>query len=109
MDEVAQKPRAELTVDVSADGRPLRIGLAGELDLAALPDVQPALNRLLAHDRQPACIDLGALTFLDSTGVAVLVRLANHFAPVEVVRATPAVRRVVQVLGLGARLGLDGT
>ena len=82
--------------------------LGGVLDLAGLPDVQPDLDRLLALPRQPLRIDAGGLEFLDSSGVAVLVRLANHFAPVVVVQAAPSVRRVLQVLGLGARFGLDG-
>ena len=59
-----EPPRARLDVAAEpADGQ-LLIRLGGELDLAGLPAVQPAL---------------------------------------------PQVRRVLQVLGLGARLGLDGT
>ncbi len=107
MDEVVAGGRARLDV-ADADGSPLLIRLGGELDLAGLPDVQPALERLLSMPPRPVRIDAGELQFLDSTGVAVLVRIANHFDRVELRHATPAVRRVVLALGLAAHLGLDG-
>ena len=53
-------------------------------------------------------IDAGELRFLDSTGVAILVRIANHFDRIEILHATPAVRRVVLALGLATHLGLAG-
>jgi anti-anti-sigma factor len=108
VDEVAAGPRARLDVVATADGSPLLIRLVGELDLAGLPDVQPALHRLLGTPPQPVRIDAGELRFLDSTGVAVLVRIANHFHRVELLHAAPAVRRVVLALGLASHLGLAG-
>jgi anti-sigma B factor antagonist len=109
MDEVAAGPRAALDVEAGGDGGPLLVRLGGELDLAGLPDVLPALDRLLGMPPpQQVRIDAGDLRFLDSTGVAVLVRIANHFDRVELVHSTPAVRRVVLALGLAAHLGLDG-
>ncbi len=108
MDEVAAAGRARLDVAPAADGSPLLVRLGGELDLAGLPDVQPALERLLRLPSQPVCVDAAGLRFLDSTGVAVLVRIANHFDRVELVDTTPAVRRVVAALGLADHLGLVG-
>jgi anti-anti-sigma factor len=101
-------PRARLDVVESADGGPLLVRLAGELDLAGAADIRPALDELLRRDAQPVRIDAAELTFADSSGVAVLLRIANRFGPVETVHAVPVVRRVLQVLGLGARLGLRG-
>jgi anti-sigma B factor antagonist len=109
MDELTdQGPRARLDVVPGADGDRLLVRLGGELDLAGMVDVQPAIDRLLGMPPQPARIDVADLEFLDSTGVAMLIRLAKHFERVEVVHARPAVRRVVQVLGLETVLGLDG-
>ncbi|MCZ2860871.1 STAS domain-containing protein [Blastococcus sp. VKM Ac-2987] len=108
MDEVAAGARARLDVEAAGDGGPLLVRLGGELDLAGLPDVLPALDRLLGMPPQPVRIDAGDLRFLDSTGVAVLIRIANHFDRVELVHSTPAVRRVVLALGLAPHLGLDG-
>jgi len=107
VDEVAARSRAQLDVPTgSAEGGGLLVRLRGELDLASLPDVQPELDRLLGLPEQSVSIDVAELTFLDSTGVAVLIRIANHFHPAEVLHAAPVVRRVIQALGLGPHLGL---
>ena len=108
MTEEVAGPRARMTVEEQSDGRALLVRLSGELDIAGVPDVQPVLDRLLAQDRQPVCIDAADLTFMDSSGVALLIRIANRFDSVELVHPTPAVRRVGQVLGLGDRFGMDG-
>ena len=54
-------------------------------------------------------LDLASVDFLDSSGVALLIRLANHFGQVRARAAAPPVRRVIQVLGLADRLGLDSS
>jgi len=113
MDELTG--RARLSVTDRSDGAGLLAAFAGELDIAGLAQVAGPLDDLLARDRQPLRLDLSGLHFLDSTGVTVLIRLANRFDPVESVGATVPVRRVLQVLGLSGRLGLadpqpgDGT
>lgn len=107
MDEVAG-PRARLDVPADADGGRLLVRLGGELDLASLPDVQPGLDRLLSLEAQPVCVDVADLAFLDSTGVGVLIRIANHFGTIELLHAAPVVRRVIQALGLDGHLGLAG-
>jgi anti-sigma B factor antagonist len=96
-----------LCIAGEADGGGLAVRLGGELDIASLPDVAAQVDALLATEPQRAVLDLAELQFMDSTGVAVLLRLAHHFAPLEVRHATPAVRRVVQALGLGTALGLQ--
>jgi anti-sigma B factor antagonist len=106
MDELSGRPRARLSVDERPDGR-LVIELGGELDIASLPDVTPRLDELLRSAPGPACLDLAELGFLDSSGVTMLVRLANHFQPLRTLRVSQPVRRVLEVLGLRDRLGLD--
>ena len=108
MDEIADQSRARLEVTAEPDENGLAARLGGELDVAGVSDIQPDLDRLLGQPQQPLRIDARELAFLDSSGVAVLIRLANHFTPVVIVHTTPSVRRVLQILGLGARFGLDG-
>jgi len=102
--ELTDGPRARL--DVSSSPAGLRIGLAGELDLASLPDVTAGVQQLLARAPQPVLLDLGRLEFLDSSGVTLLVRIANHFGEVRTPIAPEPVRRVIEVLGLAGRFGL---
>jgi anti-sigma B factor antagonist len=107
MDDVSGTPRARLGVSSTPEGE-LLVELSGELDIATLTDVAGAADELLARPAQPVVLELGELRFLDSSGVTLLVRLANHFGQVRVGSATAPVRRVLEVLGLADRLGLDG-
>ena len=97
-----EESRARL--DVSGENGSLVIALAGELDLASLPAVAGPLDELLGTEPQPVVLDLGGLSFLDSSGVAVLVRIANHFGQLRTRAVTQPVRRVIEVLGLADRL-----
>jgi anti-sigma B factor antagonist len=106
MDDMTDRPRARLDISTTPDGQ-LLVDLAGELDIATLPDIAGTADRLLAEPPQPVVLELGGLTFLDSSGVTLLVRIVNHFGQVRTASATAPVRRVIQVLGLADRLGLD--
>lgn len=107
MDEQAGRPHARLTVREPADGGVMTLALGGELDIAGVAEVERSLAAVLGREPQPVQLDLSELAFLDSSGVAVLVRLANHFGSVRTPAATEPVRRVIQVLGLADRLGLQ--
>ena len=104
---VSEGPRARLDVREEPGGG-LVLALAGELDLAGLPDVAGTLDELLTRPPQPVVLELGELSFLDSSGVTLLVRIANHFGQVRTRSTTEPVRRVIEVLGLAGRFGLDG-
>jgi anti-sigma B factor antagonist len=107
MDDVSGTPRARLGVSSTPEGE-LLVELSGELDIATLTDVAGAADELLARPAQPVVLELGELRFLDSSGVTLLVRIANHFGQVRTASATGPVRRVIEVLGLAGRLGLGG-
>ena len=107
MGDVTDVPRAWLESVPDPDGRlVLRIG--GELDLDSVPGVEAGVDRLLdRHPGAPVTVDLTELAFLDSSGVAVLIRIANVAGSVRIRRANAVVRRVIEVLGLAQPLGLD--
>lgn len=107
MDEHAGRPHARLTVREPADGDGVTLALGGDLDIAGVAELERPLDDVLARAPQPLQLDLSELAFLDSSGVAVLVRLANHFGSVRTSSAAEPVRRVIQVLGLADRLGLQ--
>lgn len=107
MDEQNVAPRARLTLDDRADGAGLVVRLAGELDLATVGELAAPLKDLLAREPQPLVLELDELTFADSSGIAVLIRLANHFERLETRGARHSVRRVIEVLGLADRVGLE--
>ncbi len=104
--ELTDGQRARLDASEGPDGA-LVLELSGELDLASLPSIDGLLAELLTRRPQPVVLDLGNLEFLDSSGIALLVRVANHFGDVRTRAATQPVRRVIEVLGLATRFGLD--
>ena len=107
MDQHDGRPHARLTVRESADGEAMTLVLGGDLDIAGVAALERPLAALLDRAPQPLQLDLSEVAFLDSSGVAVLVRLANHFGSVRTRSAPEPVRRVIQVLGLADRLGLQ--
>jgi anti-sigma B factor antagonist len=107
VDEVGNQPRARLAVGTESGGG-LCVHLGGELDIASLPDVEAELTGLLSREPQSLVLDLSDLHFLDSSGIALLIRLTNRFAPVRTRAATEPVHRVLDALGLAGHFGLDG-
>lgn len=95
-----------------SDGSSVIVSLGGELDVDSIPEIDEPLAALLTSPRpavagEEVVVDLAELEFLDSSGVAVLIRIANTVGPLRLVHATPVVRRVLQALNLSAHLGLD--
>lgn len=91
------------------------VEVAGELDLHSAPQLRAELVRAVENNASPprVVVDLSGVTFLDSTGVGVLVgalkraRQANgslHFCG-----AQPRVRRVFEITGLIGALPLFST
>lgn len=78
--------------------------LAGELDLSTAPELNSAIDRLIAEGRRELLLDLTGLTFCDSSGIAAFVRGDNLAAAdggwLRVTGATGRVARVLQVTGL---------
>lgn len=109
MEELRNEPRARMEVATDAgDGADLLVRLGGDLDLAGISDLSAQIDALLARRPQPVQLDLAGVEFCDSSGIALLIRLANHFGQVRARAAKPTVHRVIEVLGLADRLGLDG-
>lgn len=93
------------------DGAPACLRLAGELDMSTAPELNAAIDGLLADGTRQFLVDLTELTFCDSTGIAAFVRGDNR-ASVEggwlrVTGAAGRVARVLQVTGLAEVLTYD--
>ena len=85
------------------DGTTLRLIVTGEVDLASRDVVADAIEQALREGPALLFIDVGAVTFIDSTGVGVLI------AGWKAAKALRVAFRVVEVRGLVARvLGVIG-
>lgn len=97
-------------VQLEPDGDGWRIALAGDIDVAADPQVRAALARALARTGSHLVLDLRETTFLDSTGINNLV-LAHKAAQAAAVRlivqpGPPSVMRTLRIAGIDWLLGL---
>ncbi|TKK90431.1 STAS domain-containing protein [Herbidospora galbida] len=96
----------ELTVETTPAGPLLR--LAGELDYISAPQVVEALQHITLEPAQRLIVDLSALTFCDSRGIATLIAARNkaHAADAELALAAVSDRlmHIMNVLGLSRLL-----
>jgi anti-anti-sigma factor len=102
-----------LTIQVEQDGDIRRIRLAGELDLANAPALDAELSTALADGACQVVVDMRELTFIDSTGIAIVVTALGRDSDGRRLRflpsKAPAVSRVLQLTGVEERLPLlDG-
>jgi anti-sigma B factor antagonist len=85
----------------------LVLALSGEVDLASAPIVEDELRRTEASEGL-IIIDLRDVTFMDSTGVRMLVtadrRAHERGATLVVVQGSPQVRRLFELSGLTGHL-----
>ena len=92
-----------ITVD-TATGTTTTLRVAGELDLFTAPE----LNAALEDVREDVVLDLAEVTFVDSTGLAVLIaqRRATRARGIllRVRRPRPNVLRAFEVAGFGPAL-----
>jgi len=88
---------------------PGRYGLMGELDMASAETLQDAM-RPIALEGRPIALDLGELTFMDSSGIRAIVDLAslmNGTGPLVLSNVSVGVRRVLDIVGLDTLPGIQ--
>jgi anti-sigma B factor antagonist len=92
---------AEITLSTRVDPGGARVvSLAGELDSSNVHTLSETMTTLAAGRPEWVIFDLGALRFMDSAGIAVLVRTAAEVDTVQVRDPSPIVRRIIEVTGL---------
>lgn len=77
----------------------VRVVVAGELDIASAPEFLAAVRPRLGERR--VVVDLGGVTFLDSSGVRALHTLSRESTTLEIARdMSPAVVQVLELTGM---------
>ncbi|WP_049563343.1 STAS domain-containing protein [Nonomuraea sp. SBT364] len=99
--------KTPLTVDVvSRDATTTRVALSGDLDY----DSAPELAELSDGDWRRLDLDLSGVTFVDSSGLAALVRLwqraGDAGAELRLVAVTPYLRGLLRMTALDRLFGL---
>ena len=99
---------AEIAIDTRIDptGVPIVV-LSGELDSSNVSSLETAVESITARHPERLIFDLSGLRFIDSAGIAVLIRAAARVNAVSLRNPSPIVRRVVEVTGLSGVLPIE--
>jgi anti-anti-sigma factor len=97
--EVEGAAHADVTATSDAAGT-LTIRIAGELDMSNVAAVEGEVSRLRAEMPALPTFDLSELEFIDSSGLAMLLRLFAAAGAVHIRGASDAVRLVIDSTGL---------
>jgi anti-sigma B factor antagonist len=93
------------------DAAHTEIQLGGEIDLGNAGDLGSDLcDAVDRSDTSPVVIDISNVTFIDSSGIAMMLRVHRHTNGRSVTwrGAQPNVRRTLEVTGVDAVISLDG-
>ena len=97
---LTQEPEP-FSVDVRPDRRRVFVVPRGELDMATVDELDAVIDELVGRGFDAVVLDLRATSFLDSSGVHLLVKqTARADAQVTLIDGVPAVRRVIDLAGV---------
>lgn len=88
---------------------PRRFSLKGELDMASAETLRDALQPIVDAEGS-ICLDVGGLTFIDSSGLRALVLLSeriNGSGPLVLSNVSVGVRRLLDIVGLETLPGIE--
>lgn len=91
-------------ISAERDTRKARLVLGGELDMSARFQAEQALDELLATPVEQLVVDLGEVTFLDSTGMGLVLevndRARSEGFRLRLLRGPEEVQRVFELAGV---------
>ena len=90
----------DVGVRPSVEGDTAVLVIHGEIDVASAPRVREELNRVIDGGARRIVFDVGAVDFIDSSGLAVLVTALRRAESVTLRNPSHAVSRVVEISGL---------
>jgi anti-sigma B factor antagonist len=105
--------RAPFHCPVIPERERVRVAPVGELDLATAPELRATIDELLGAGFDDVVVDLAGVTFLDSSGLHVL--LALHAAAelggyrFRLRPGPPGVQRIFELTGTSDRFGLESS
>jgi anti-sigma B factor antagonist len=98
------KGRDPLKIEVESSAQRALVTLSGELDASTASSLYDKLSDLEVQDTHNVVLDLAQVTFMDSTGLAVIVtehKRLQHSAGTLTIFAPPSsVRRLFEITGL---------
>ena len=100
----------ELTITTTPSPERYVIAISGEIDISCADKVRNAIDLALEQPTEAVELDFTQVSYIDSTGIGVLVGAAHHAVEhhkaFQVVNAQPNVVRVAQLLGVDKEVGI---
>jgi anti-anti-sigma factor len=91
-------------ISAGRDARKARLVLGGDLDMAARFQAEQALDELLATPLEQLVVDLGEVTFVDSTGMGLVLEVHDRARAegfrLRLLRGPAEVQRVFELAGV---------
>jgi anti-sigma B factor antagonist len=85
----------------------LVLTIRGEVDMSNVEILREGLEKILQPQTRSVVFDLSALEFIDSSGLAVLIDVAQNVGDAHVRDPSRLVRRVIEVTGLAELLPIE--
>ena len=105
MDKVGET--APLSITVMDDEAGPVIKAAGELDASNVDTLQSVIKSQLRESPESLSFDLADLTFMDTSGIALLIQTSKSGTVVRIVRSSAPVRTVIRMSGLDGILVVE--
>jgi len=103
------KQRAEVRVEAAGRNGEVVVHVSGEIDMSTASLFRDRLTEVIQTNHNTVVVDLADVTFMDSTGLAVLLQAHQRFEAsggrLVVGRTSHAVARVLGVAGVKGRFG----
>jgi anti-anti-sigma factor len=105
-DREADMEAEDFSLAVERNGDETVVWVSGEIDLATAPRLEECLLEL---DGQPIALDFSAVTFMDASGITVLLAAQTRArdGALALRGVQPAQMRVFEVTGVADRFNLD--
>jgi anti-anti-sigma factor len=106
MDDLDRGATASVKAGTDESGVQL-ISIAGELDVSNVDEVEQHLESLMGDGSAPVIFELSALTFMDSSGIAMLLRCAEKSEQLSIRNPSKTVKLVIDATGLAEVLRVE--
>jgi anti-sigma B factor antagonist len=102
--EPPTNPSVELDVVTSVDGTSATVSISGELDVYTAPELRTRLHELVDGGVGLLTLDLAGLSFIDSSGLGVIVgalkRLRERDGTLQLRAPSRSTAKVLEITGL---------
>lgn len=101
----------ELGISTNPSPERYAVIVTGEVDISNAAKLRESIDFALEQPTEEVCLDLASVSYIDSTGIGVLVGAAHHAADrskrFTVANAQPNVLRVAQLLGVDKEIDIS--